>query len=470
MTSFSPVLSQASSTMMTPLQQTQQQQQGSDGGFSMFGGKAHSTPVDCISSSGGTRRPPPLSSHTPIGNSAPATSHAETSRGSGGRTIGGGLSRFKTLAQKTLEEEREEDEDESRRWGSDSGGSGRGEYTNRSAAPGVLNTPSSSLLSPTTGIGSLSPELLPFGGGGGGVGRHSVTTPSSLALSSLSSGGAPPTAATSRKRPRAPSTATTSPARPVIMSGALQLTPVVGSGGGGDALVARTWGSMGDGDRGGGGQQRRHHQHQQRQQQNLKATPSPIVRARAAGAGAARGLSGSGSSRSPRPTRSKPPSQSPRGRGKVVGSGSPRLSQPPPLTRRYELADFAGADDVCFNPGEIAFVVFKRLWMMLYYYSNRDDPCVRREWGKHQLSFSRRTGETLHRVNHGVRTSLRSFVSESSQSIVSRLPTLCETPCTGIYPRRLFLPGLICAEYAGTGQTCTQNGFLKKCKDSDTEF
>ncbi|CAM9879201.1 unnamed protein product, partial [Ectocarpus sp. 12 AP-2014] len=40
MASFSPALSRASSTMMTPVQRTQQQPEG----FSMFGGKAYSTP------------------------------------------------------------------------------------------------------------------------------------------------------------------------------------------------------------------------------------------------------------------------------------------------------------------------------------------------------------------------------------------------------------------------------------------
>ena len=63
----------------------------------------------------------------------------------------------------------------------------------------------------------------------------------------------------------------------------------------------------------------------------------------------------SSSARSSRPAQKKPHSQSARGTG-GVGSSSPQSQQPPPLPRLYKLADFEGADDVCFNPGEM----FKR--------------------------------------------------------------------------------------------------------------
>lgn len=316
MASFSPSLSQASSTLITPQRQTQQQQAG---GFSLFGGKAHSTPSD---SSTRSERRPPLSSHNPIGNSTPASSHAGMSSGVGGSVDGGGLPRFKTRART-----RQEEEDEREAFGRRGRGSGSGETMgHHSIAVRGTISPSSSLLSPTQRDDSAV-------AGGGGL--HTFTTPSP---SSVPPNRPLDSATATRKRLRAPSTAAAG-TRPAT-SGALQSTPIDEGGGGDGALpVARTWGGGMDASRGGGAPQQ--------QQRRRQASPRPTR----GGTGPVMSGTPSSSSRSPRPARKRPPSQSPRGTG-GVGFSSPQSQQPPPMPRRYELADFEGADDVCFNPGE----------------------------------------------------------------------------------------------------------------------
>eukprot|EP00903_Cladosiphon_okamuranus_P006776 g6606.t1 len=319
---FSPSLSQASSTLMTPQRQTQtqqqQQQQQQAGGFSLFGGKAHSTP--CRSSGSRGERRPPLSPHNP------ASSRAGMPSGVGDSVIGGGLPRFKTLAQ-TRQEEEEEGEREA--FGRRGRGSGSGETMGypSTAVRGTIS-PSSSLLSPTQRDDSAAAS---------GGGRHTFTTPSPSSVPSSRPMGSTAT----RKRPRAPSMVATG-TRPAT-SRALPSTPV-GEGGGGDVAlpVARTWGGMMDAGRGRGA----HQQQQQRQQRQASARPTSR-----GGTGPDLGLSGtpSSSSRSPRPARKRSPSKSPLGTG-GVGPSSPQSQQPPPMPRRYTLADFEGADDVCFNP------------------------------------------------------------------------------------------------------------------------
>ncbi|CBJ29252.1 DNA polymerase [Ectocarpus siliculosus] len=318
MASFSPALSRASTTMMTPVQQTQQKPEG----FSMFGGKAYSTPA----SHGSICSQPPLSSHTPIGSNTPTVAPGTIPYGGGGSSgVGGGLARFKTLVQETQEEEHMKQQE--RRRGSGRGGSSSGCGIRDSTARG-MPSPSSNFLSPSSLMGSPPNALTPCDDSPSSSAAYAFTPSSPAAPPSYPNWPAGPLTAAGRKRPRAPSTATAALGRP--------MTPgtVLSVGGGNlsaDVSGARTWGSLAEGSRGRAGQV------QQQQQQRRQANPRPPAAHGASGAAARAGVASSVSSRSPRPARNKSPSQ------------SPRTSQPPPTPRRYKLDDFAGADDVCFN-------------------------------------------------------------------------------------------------------------------------
>ncbi|CAB1096270.1 unnamed protein product [Ectocarpus sp. CCAP 1310/34] len=316
MVSFSPALSRASSTMMTPVQQTQQQ----PGGFSMFGGKAYSTPA----SHGSISSQPPLSSHTPIDSNTRTVAPGTIPYGSGGSSgVGGGLARFKTLAQETQEEDHKKQQE--RR-----GGSGRGNSSGcgiRDSTVRGMPSPSSNFLAPSSLMGSPPNSLTPCDDSPFSSAAYTFTPPSSAAPPSYSNWPTGPSTAAGRKRPRAPSTATAALGRP--------MTPgTVRSVGGGnlsaDVSGARTWGSLAEGSRGRAGQV-------QQQQQHRQPSPRPTAARGASGAAALAAAANSVSSRSPRPT------------GKESSPQSPRPSQPSPTPRRYKLDDFAGADDVCFN-------------------------------------------------------------------------------------------------------------------------
>lgn len=348
----------------TPLQQE---------GFSLFGGRMYSTPVS------GTRRPP----SEPPTLVARALTQMDGGRDGGGGDGGGGvdsnsggsggLSRFKTLAQQT-QERKDREKREEQDWRRRSGAS--------NPARGAL-TPSE--LSPPT-MGSPPPIFTPHNGSGGSAGGPFGRTSSTNVSPTMSSSAEPlgaaamPVAASARKRPRAPSPAAIFAASPPpslsAMSGTTQPSPIPGAAAVAAADVsrdlrrdprevpavrqARTWGST-DGTGAGRPPQQK--------------SPRPNVR-RAAGAAEAAGGAGAAgkrlstpSSRSPRP-RTKSPSQSPRAR---AASSQQYSSQPPPLPRRYTLEDFAGADEVCFNPGEVCLLglvlrVLGKAW------SSRDEP------------------------------------------------------------------------------------------------
>ncbi len=374
MASFSPTLSQASSTLLTPRQPQHQQHQHQHkqphgGGFSMFGGKAHSTPASSIYSSGGSRidqRPPPALS-PPTKNTSRTTAVAGFPNGepTGG---GGGLPRFKTLAQTLREQEEKEEEEEgdeeaSQRHGGGGGGGGGGGRgsscvdTHRPTISGrgtvspplPSPSPSGSLLHTTTARHGPRSSTVCGSRGGTVGGRHSFATPPPRNGSSYlaTTSGPPSSAAPPRKRPRPAASAPASAAgRPASPPPRPQLTPTAvsssageaqsGGGGSGGTPTTRTWGSLADGGRGGGRQ--RH------------ASPRPTARM---GGGAGLSSTRGGNSTSPRPVKSP--------RGQVGGSrgSSPRSQQQkqqpptPPTPRRYKLADFAGADDVLYNPGDL---------------------------------------------------------------------------------------------------------------------
>lgn len=304
------------SSISTPVQQQQQQ------GFSLFGGKAYSTPT-----SGGQR--PPLASSGGNGRS-PVDTH------------GTGLPRFKTLAQQTQEEEEEDLERLRRRRGTAVGA--------RAFLPESDPSPASVMGTPLP----ARPPKEPPSRGNSPFGQASFTTTPSPAVTPSAAGAVKiagtPAAASGRKRPRAPPSIGTP-------SGAKHSTPVVrapaATAAGGSPRNARrepptaaaattkkpqarqherVWGGVES--RGAGGQPQ------------TQRSPRPP---------AAQGnTGGKPRARSPRPGNKSPSSQSPRGR-----SGSWQLSnQPPPPPRRYTLADFAGADEACFNPGESGAVLF----------------------------------------------------------------------------------------------------------------
>lgn len=331
------------SSTMTPTQQ----------GFSMFGGKAFSTPA-----SGGPRpRPPSLdlstqTDGTPVGSGVPRQ---------------GGISRFKTLTQQTPQHQEQEEEIEEHEEEEDTKFHRSG---SRHPARALL-LPSAELSRHAAMMGSpLMPSQVaspsPFRTSIGGSFGHGYSTPApadpTASSPAVAGGGDTTTAVTmtmtgpgSRKRPRPQQTATTtSRTAPQLTTtttpaaaeraGAAR-KPSMGGNPQRDAQAAfasqarqeRTWGSI---DRQGDAQ------HENRK------SPRPAVAARG-GAGAGGVARGRGtpksSSRSPR-AKAKSPSQSPRaGRG---GSSQPLSQGPAPPPRRYTLADFAGADEVCFNAGE----------------------------------------------------------------------------------------------------------------------
>ncbi|CAN0138546.1 unnamed protein product, partial [Scytosiphon promiscuus] len=259
--SFSPALSQASSTMgSTPVQRTQTQQAE---GLILFDGKAaYSTPAR---GEGGSRNDrPPLLSHTPIGNSTPSGAPDGGGIGSSGSRFsgGGGLPQFKRTARGVQEEE-EEDEDEDVHRRRQGGGE---DPSHRAAARGLLSR-SPRYLSPTEGMASSPPTPTSHGGAKGGEfssspSAHYLNTPSPLGSSSNLAARSDPgssvatpagAAATSsaRKRPRAPGTApaggfapSPAPAHPMALGG-LPFGPAAsrsGGGGGGAPATARSWG------------------------------------------------------------------------------------------------------------------------------------------------------------------------------------------------------------------------------------
>lgn len=379
--SFSPALSQASSTMIsTPVQRTQTQQAE---GLTLFGGKAaYSTPARSDSGSGGGRSP--LFSHTPVSSSTPSETPYGGGGGSSGSRISGGgdLPQFKQTAREVEEEE----EMQNRR-------DGGGEYpSHRTAKRGVLSRPST-YLSPSPGMASPPSAPTSHDGGGGRASgtsfsspsAHRFDTPSPMAPSpriAARPGQGSPAAPTSsaRKRPRAASTAvaaaSAASAHP-LASGGLQLARSAGWNGSGDDGGAspaggRTWGGVAT--NGISSRRRQQQQHLRERQESPRLSAQERGRggteAGEGVGGARRVLSGTPSNispRSPRPgqKKNKSPSQSLRGGGggRANGEGgagtgkagfsSPRSQQrPPPTPRRYKLEDFAGADDACFNPGE----------------------------------------------------------------------------------------------------------------------
>ena len=287
--------SQASSSTATPQQ-----------GFSLFGGKAYATP-------GSYGRPQPsLAAASSVGNTS-------ISRPNSGGS--GGLPRFKTLAQERQDEEREERE--RRRQILLSTGLNHPDRTTG------LPSPPSYFLPPTPGGGSSPGE--PF--------RRPFRTPSPVAYLPTAAGagrvpGAPPSASVGQKRLRAP---------PL---GGGSVPPAAATSRGGDTNIrrdpspaptavgrGRSWGSLGNGSDG-------------EQQQQKKERPMTSQ----TGVGRLRVLEQIGLCRPSQKTNKRALS-SPR----AISVRSPASSQPlvsPPPPRRYTLKDFAGADEVCFNPGE----------------------------------------------------------------------------------------------------------------------
>lgn len=290
--------------------------------FSLFGGKVYSTP-----STGGLRQPSTPSTQT---NCTP-TRRLGGGGGGGGDGRRNGLPRFKTLAQQTQEDKDEEEEmDDHRR-------------------RGIFNRPARGLLSPSKllsplGMGSPPPTSTPYGGSSarGGPLVQAFTTPSP-SLAAASSAGAFSLAASSvaaslRKRPKSPNIAATLlPATEEIERRIQSASTFATAGSDRDAQRGspatlqprqeRAWGNTDRGDKEG---------------QRKEASPRPTAHV-----GVRRGEARTPTSRlcSPRPSK-KSPSKSPRGRSGLS------QRQPPPPPRRYTLADFSGADEVCFNPGE----------------------------------------------------------------------------------------------------------------------
>lgn len=307
------------SSTVTPIQQ----------GFSMFGGKAFSTPAS------GDRPRPPLDfstqvDDTPVGSSGPRQ---------------GGISRFKTLTQQTTQQEEEEEEDDKEET--------KGRRSRSRHAARALLSPSAELSQHTSMMGSppipsqvASPP--PFGGPIGGSFGHGYSTPAPVAPCSSTTAAGDATAVTmtgpsDRKRSRQPNATststnsrTTAPSVPAERASATRKPPMGdaqrdASAYASQARQERAWGSI---SRGGA-------QHGEDKSPRVTAT-------RGGGTGVAGGTPKS-SSRSPR-AKTKSPSRSPRA---ARGGSSQHASQgPTPPPRRYTLADFAGADEVCFNAGE----------------------------------------------------------------------------------------------------------------------
>lgn len=276
-------------------------------GFSLFGGKAYATPGSYSRSS-----------------SPQPTSTIEKEKVIANGRAGGGLIRFKTLAQQRLEQEERMMDGHAQLSQSDRSGLALG------SPPGL--TPSK--FPPT-------PSGAPSSGSFGNLLRTPSRTCSYLAQACDAS--VTPIASSGRKRLKGPphgsapfispeKTTRESPVgkMPAVQTKAVEdrsKTSINPSG----ARYSRTWGSVEVGNT----------RSQQKQRNEGRTASRGGVRNEAPTVGSR--LS----------SQNKRSLQSPRSR---LGSIS-LPSKPSPPARRYTLEDFAGADEVCFNPGELGSVI-----------------------------------------------------------------------------------------------------------------
>lgn len=339
--------SQGSECVMTPARSSSTQK-----GFSLFGGAAFSTPgSSCDTQIDVT--PTATSERGSINRRGGVGSNSEVPHGTRG------ISRFKPLARHKTPD------DESRGAQRSSLGLALSPPAPVIGAPKTTSSPSSS-PSPVLSSSESASTAAPFVNLG-----KAYTTPSPVVTSSQEratgrdgvegstlGGLSTPVASLTagRKRPRLP-TAAQSPsiASPFLESD--QRFPLNGG-----ARQERTWENVDNAAGAGTGAsekpQQRGQQHQKQRSTRLPtggeaATPS-WARGKKGGVHTPRSSS---ASRSSRPKKSAGVTPSPRGRG---GTSCGLVIGAAPMPRKLTLEDFAGADEVCFNPGEMANATLPR--------------------------------------------------------------------------------------------------------------
>lgn len=285
-------------------------------GFSLFGGKAYATPGSY------SRRSSPQSE---------PSIDKEKVMANGGAS--GGLNRFKTFAQQRQEEEGMM--------------CGHAQLSPSDRSELALGSP--------PGLTPSKFPPTPSGGPSSGSFGHPLRTPSlTWYLGEVCDGSVSPMASSGRKRLKAPPHGSVPFLSEMTRASPIGETPAVQTKADEDwnknsinpsgARRGRTWGSAEVGNTRG---QQEHRNEGWITSRGGVRNETPTVGSRLA-------------SQNP----NKRSLQSPRSR---LGSIS-LPSKPSPPARRYTLADFAGADEVCFNPGELGSVIGMCLWCIISRY------------------------------------------------------------------------------------------------------